>query len=178
MDPVIDAVLRGALALLFLLAASHKARDLGAFRETLLDYRLLPAGTAAAAARVIVGAELAAAAALLAPGPRIPGPLLTALLLGVYTSAIAINLARGRRDVDCGCTGPALRQPLRGALLARNTMLLAGALACLAPVHPRPLVWVDALTIVAAVSVLVMFYATLDRMLANAPRLASLQERS
>ena len=44
MDPVIDATLRTALALLFFVAAGHKLRDLGRFRATLTEYRLLPAG--------------------------------------------------------------------------------------------------------------------------------------
>jgi hypothetical protein len=42
MDPVFDSTLRAALALLFLVAAAHKLRDLGRFRATLADYRVLP----------------------------------------------------------------------------------------------------------------------------------------
>ena len=36
-----------------------------------------------------------------------------ALLLALYAGAIGVNLARGRRDIDCGCGGPASRQPIR-----------------------------------------------------------------
>jgi hypothetical protein len=109
---------------------------------------------------------------------RAPGPLLAAGLLAVYTGAIAINLARGRRDIDCGCAGPALREPLSGWLLGRNGILLAAALACLVPLRPRPLVWVDALTVTGAVAALAAFYGALDRLVANAPRLAHLRERT
>jgi len=178
MDPAIEAALRGALALLFAVAARHKARDLDGFRATLAEYRLLPEGAASVAARLVIVAEVAASVALLVPVLRAPGPFLAAGLLAVYTGAIAINLARGRRDIDCGCAGPALRQPLSGWLLGRNGILLAAALACLVPLRPRPLVWVDALTVTGAVAALAAFYGALDRLVANAPRLAHLRERT
>ena len=40
MDPAIDLTLRAALALLFLVAATHKLRDPAAFRATFADYRI------------------------------------------------------------------------------------------------------------------------------------------
>src|SRR3989442_4801755 len=73
MDPVIDATLRTALALLFLVAAGHKLRDLGRFRATLADYRLVPAGLVPLAAALVVGAEAAAAGALPLPGAPAAG---------------------------------------------------------------------------------------------------------
>jgi len=170
MDPVVDLTLRAALALLLLAAAVHKLRDPGTFRATLAEYRLLPDAVAPAAAGLVIGVELAIAAALLAlPAP---GLVATALLLATYALAIGINLARGRRHIDCGCGGPAARQPISGRLVARNLLLAAVALAGLAPIHARPLVWVDALTVVAATAALATLYATLDRMLADAPALA------
>ncbi len=51
-------------------------------------------------------------------------------------------------------------------------MLATLAIAGVAPVHVRPLVWVDALTVVGTTAVLATLYATLDRMLADAPALA------
>jgi hypothetical protein len=178
MDPVLDVALRGSLALLFLVAAGHKLRDPGAFRATLADYRLLPARTTTLAATLVPGAELVAAGALLFPVGRSVGPLLTTALLVVYTGAIAINLARGRRDIDCGCAGPAARQPLGGGLVARNAVLVAGALGCLVPLRPRPLVWIDAVTATGAIAVLAGLYAALERMMATAPALARLRERA
>jgi len=169
MDPVVGLTLRAALALLLLVAAVHKLRDPGTFRATLGDYRLLPDAVVPAAAGLVIGVELAIATALLvlpAPGLRA-----AALLLATYAVAIAVNLARGRRHIDCGCGGPAARQPISGRLVARNVLLAAAACAGLAPVDPRPLVWVDALTVVAAAAALATLYATLDRMLADAPAL-------
>ena len=175
MDPVIDATLRTALALLFFVAAGHKLRDLGRFRATLAEYRLVPAGLVPLAAALVVGAEAAAAGALLVPGARAAGLVSAASLLVVYGAAVAINLARGRRDIDCGCAGPALRRPISGALVGRNAALAALALAGLVPVHPRALLWVDALTVAGATAALAAFYASLDRMIVFAPGLARLR---
>jgi hypothetical protein len=175
MDPVIDTTVRTTLALLFLVAASHKLRDLSRFRATLTEYQLLPTMFVAPVAALVVGVELAVAGALATAALRTPGLVAAAAVLVVYGNAVAVNLARGRRHIDCGCAGPATRQPISGWLVVRNTVLAAGALASLAPVRPRPLVWVDALTVVAATAVLAALYAALDRLLANGPALARLR---
>jgi len=163
MDPVIDVTLRTALALLFFVAAGHKLQDLGRFRATLAEYRLLPAGL------------VPLAAALVVPSARAAGLVSAATLLVVYGAAVAINLARGRRHIDCGCAGPAGRRPISGALVARNAALAALALAGLVPVHPRALLWVDGLTVAGATAALAAFYAALDRMIVFAPGLARLR---
>jgi hypothetical protein len=186
LDPALGAALRGALALLFAVAALHKLRDPLAFRAAFLDYRVLAAPLARALAPLVPAAETAAALALLAPafagrallgaeGLRAAGPLLAAGLLGLYGAAIALNLARGRRHVDCGCLGPALRQPLSGWLVARNALLAGAALACLLPAAPRALVWLDALTVGAAVALLALLWSGAHQALANAPGRARLR---
>jgi hypothetical protein len=175
MDPVIDATVRTTLALLFLVAASHKLRDRTRFRATLAEYQLLPAMFVAPVAALVVGVELAVAGALVTPVLRTPGLVAAAAVLVVYGSAVAVNLARGRRHIDCGCVGPATRQPISGWLVVRNAVLAAGALGGLAPVRPRPLVWVDVFTVVAATAALAALYAALDRLLANGPALARLR---
>jgi hypothetical protein len=175
MDPVIDTTLRAALALLFLAAAAHKARDLARFRATLADYRLLPDTLVPVGAVLVTGAETAVAAALVTPGLRAPGLLSAAGLLLVYGAAIAINLARGRHNIDCGCAGPAGRRPLSAALVVRNAVLAATTLAGFAPVRPRTLVWVDALTVAGGTAMLAALYASLDRLIAQAPVVARLR---
>lgn len=170
-DPAAHAALRLALAALFGWAALHKLRDLAAFRLALADYRLLPQRALAAAAPALLAAELAAAGALLAPGPAQPGAWAAAALLTLYAAAIVLNLARGRRHIDCGCAGPRARRPLSGALVARNALLAAAALACALPVSARALVWLDAVSVAGAVAALALLYAALDVALANAPGL-------
>ena len=174
LDPVFAWVARLALALLFAHAAWHKARDLQAFRAALAGYRLLPERAVGAAALALVGLELATAAALLAS--RAGGALALALL-GAYTLAIALNLARGRREIDCGCFGPAARQPLSGALVARNLVLLASAALALAPTSARAPHWSDALSVAGGVAFAALAFAAQGALLANAPRLRALRGR-
>ena len=172
MDPAIDLTIRAALALLFAAAAAHKLRDMAAFRGTFADYRLLPD----AAAWAVPAAEAAVALLLVAPATSAVGKAGAVALLVAYAAAIGVNLARGRRHIDCGCAGPHARRPIGPGLVVRNTVLAAAALAALAPVYDRPLVWVDALTVSGAVMALAALYVAADRLMAYGPALARLRE--
>ena len=93
-----------------------------------------------AVAPLIIAAEAAAGLALLVPAATLTpstavltpatGSLMAALLLCLYTGAIAVNLGRGRTAIDCGCGGQAT--PLSGWLLTRNGLLLCLAWAAAA----------------------------------------------
>jgi hypothetical protein len=174
-DPVVDLTLRGGLAVLFAVAAAHKLRDVGRFASTLGEYRVLPGALVVPAAGVVIAGEVAIAGAVLVPGARGSALAGAAALLLLYAAAIGINLMRGRRHIDCGCAGPAARRPIGTPLVVRNLVLAGVALAALAPVAPRPLVWLDGLTTVAATAALSALYAALDRMVADAPHLARLR---
>lgn len=152
-DPVVDLVVRGALAALFASAALHKLRDVAAFREIVRAYRLGP-DAAVTAAPTIAGAELAVAGLMLLPGMRSAAGLGAIALLAVYSAAIAINLWRGRRAIDCGCGPLGARQPISEWLLARNAVLVIAALAVLHGPAPRAWVWIDWLTVAGGVAVL------------------------
>jgi hypothetical protein len=175
MDPVVDATVRAGLALLLLQAAWHKLGDLAHFRSTLAAYRLLPARLVPVAAPVVVGTEAGVAGLLAVPAARVPALVAAAGLLAVYGMAIAINLARGRRDLDCGCTGPAVRRPISGWLVARNAGLAAVALATAAPEAARPLGWMDACTVAGATMALAALHVALDGLLAQGPAMARLR---
>jgi hypothetical protein len=164
MDPVLDIAVRAALSLLLGAAALHKLRDLATFRATFGEYRLLPPRLA----RLFPAAEAGLAIGLLVrPRPSLVG---TAALLALYGGAIAVNLRRGRRHIDCGCGGPG--RPISGRLVARNAALAAIALAALLPSSGRALVWLDAITVAATTAFAAAVYASLDRMIADAPALA------
>ena len=170
MDPVVALVLRGALGALFVFAAVHKLRDRRHFDGTMLDYRILPARAALSIARFLPGVELALAVGLIAGSGL--AALVAAALLTVYGAAIAINLARGRRSIDCGCGGPA--QPLGPGLVVRNALLAAGALTLLLPVTDRVPGILDFTTVAAAVGALMLLYAAAAQLVAQAPWLRSL----
>jgi hypothetical protein len=167
-DPVLGVALRVTLSLLLLTAAIHKLRDLRSFRATLAEYRLLPPSTVAVGAAATPAVELALAVGLhVAPRDALAG---TAALLVVYAAAMAINLARGRRDLECGCGGR--RRTISGTLVARNTTLAALAVAGLLPPGSRAITWLDAITIGAFTAFAAAIYATVDRMIGDAPALA------
>jgi uncharacterized membrane protein YphA (DoxX/SURF4 family) len=173
LDPAIVLVARLALGLLFLSTALHKIRALPSFRATLSDYRVIPPPVAAPASLVLVAAELSVGCALLVP--LAPGAIQRVALGGalalllLYSAAIAVNLGRGRRHIDCGCTGPAARQPLSEGLLVRNLALMAAAGLAVLPAGTRPLGAIDAVTVAGSVTVLAALYTSSNRLMASAP---------
>ena len=173
-DPAFSLAWRLSLALLLAAAATQKLRDLGAFREALAAYRLVPERASGVAAAALVAAEIESACALVL-FPEFGG-LAAAALLALYSLAIGVNLARGRREIDCGCFGPALRQPLSLALVARNAVLIALAGACALPVVPRALGPLDAFTIAAGVALGALVHGAVNGLIANAPRLRALRD--
>ena len=169
-DPVVSFVLRFGLALLLSVSALHKSRDRAAFRAALEAYELLPRAWSSAVSVLLPALELAIAVALLAT-PR--GGFVAATVFAAYAGAMGINLARGNRDLDCGCAGPAGRLPISGALVVRNLILVGLALLAAAPLAVRPLVWIDAVSIAAGVAATALLYAGIETALANTARLPS-----
>ena len=174
MDPVVAYVIRGVLALVLLVACAHKLRAPRAFVDTLRGYEIVPRALAAWVAIPVVAAELALGVALLVSDAARIATLGAVTLLLTYAAAISVNLIRGRRDIDCGCSGAAARQSLSGWLVLRNACLAAAGLATLAPTSPRVLGTMDLLTIVLGVGVLYALYAAANLLLAYAPRTKAL----
>ena len=155
-DPGFALTVRWSLAIVFLLAVIHKLKAPVAFKATMKNYRLLPEFLLAPFLYAVIAAEVAAVVALLVNRPL--GSSIAAGLFIVYTLAILINLIRGRRDIDCGCSGPAVRQTLSAWLVVRNSGFLAAALLTIPASSPRPLVMLDWFTSIAAVASFVLLY--------------------
>jgi len=177
-DPVVAATLRLGLCLLLGSAALHKLRDPARFRATLGDYRLLPAAWVAGLAGFVGILELGLAAGLLVPSVAPGAALGCAALLAVYSAAIAVNLARGRRHIDCGCTGPAQAQTLSGWLLVRNAVLLAAAAAAALPFAPRPWLWLDTLSLGGTLLGSSLLWLASTRLMTEWPELRRLRRSS
>ena len=158
-DPALKLCLRAMLCALFTIAVVHKISAPAAFVGTVRTYRLLPSALVPLAAVVLIVAEAGAALALLANSRA--GSALAVLLLALYTVAILINIWRGRRDIDCGCAGPYVRESLSYRLVARNALFLSIALLTLLPVmSSRPLGPLDWFTALAsAVTFALLFFA-------------------
>jgi hypothetical protein len=166
LDPALRLVLRAVLALLFLAAASHKLGDFNAFVRALEAYAIVPARLARASAACLIAFEIASAAALiLFASPAAPLP--AALLLVLYSAAIAVNLARGRSDLECGCSLGRSGQRLGWWLVARNLALLGAALLVAPPPSARPLTWLDGFTVAASTASLLFLYRGIENLFAH-----------
>jgi hypothetical protein len=93
----------------------------------------------------------------------------------MFSAAIAINIARGRRDIDCGCFGAALRQGLSGWLLVRNLALAGAAVAVWLPSFERTLEPLDWVTIALGGTTLLVLYVAANVAIVNAPRTRALE---
>lgn len=177
LDPVFVIASSTAVAALLASAASHKLRDWRAFNGIARAYQVIPAALVPAATASLALAELGLALALLLPAWRELAALGVVLLMALYASLIGLNLWRGRRDIDCGCSGPGAAQPLRPVLLLRNLAiaLLAGLAAW--PMAERALGALDIFVVIAAGAVALLIHVAVDGLLANQPRLAKLTGR-
>lgn len=173
-DPILLAIAHYAVAMLFLGSAYAKATNFAVFRATLAEYELVPAALVGAAALLFAVLELVIGVASLVPVSAAAAMLAAACLLCVYALAIGINLARGRRDIDCGCTGPATRQLLSGWLLVRNAGLVAFAVVGAMESSGRQLAPVDWLVVVLGLAAVLALYAAINQLMANVPRLDAL----
>jgi Methylamine utilisation protein MauE len=174
-DPALGSLIVIGAALLFAVASAHKLKNLALFAETFAAYRLLPQGLARRSAWLVPSAELALTAALLSSASRRWAILGSICLLAVYASALSLNLARGRRDLDCGCTAMGSRRRIAAWMVWRNVALALALGAAALPWTSRPLGAADLLTIVGGVAAGAALYAAVDRLLgAVAPRAALL----
>jgi len=103
-------------------------------------------------------------------------PLLSTVLLTAFTTAIAINLIRGRRHIDCGCGFSAVAgmgasdgntQQLSTGLVIRNIAIIFTASLANAPVSSRELGLLDYFSLLTAGIALILIYAALNQLLAN-----------
>jgi hypothetical protein len=172
-DPALGSLLIVGLALLFATVAFHKCRDLGRFTRVLTAYEVIPEGLARRLAWSIPCAELAVALALPWPPARRCAALAAVGLLLVYAAGMSVNLARHRRDLDCGCTLAGQRRPIAAWMVWRNLILALASTAAALPWVPRALLGTDLLTIAAGGLAALALYAALDRLLGDvAPRAA------
>lgn len=161
--------LRWTIALVFLIGGIHKLRAPAAFTATLSAYQLLPKALLSSVAYLLIVAEVFTAISLLL-NTRI-GSMLALVLLVLYTIAISINLARGRRDIDCGCAGPAVRQTLSAWLVVRNVIFILMALLSIANVStPRGLEALDWFTAALTATTVALIVATATQLSSTTTR--------
>lgn len=152
LDPVLALVISICLAALFVTAGIRKLRSPEQFSYLLAGYRILPAALVNVGGRAIPAIELLVAAALLFSPTRSAGGAMAAGLLVIYAVAIAINLQRGRYQLDCGCGGAHERRPIAKWMVTRNLLLAAPALLLFMPLSSHTWGLYDVLTVGGGVS--------------------------
>jgi hypothetical protein len=169
-DHLILTIILLCFGLMFLMAAVHKLTTFGRFRAVLADYRVMPDSIVPVVAGALPGVEIAVGLSwLFAPDPYWVS-IMTALLLTIYTSGIALNLLRGRVHISCGCgfgrskTGDDV---LSWGLVVRNLILIAAASAASLPVNQRVFGAIDYVTLVAAVVVVALLFTAGNQLIRN-----------
>ncbi|WP_051377918.1 MauE/DoxX family redox-associated membrane protein [Derxia gummosa] len=157
------------LILLFTRAAWHKTVEFDRFTGYVADYRVLPAVLARPAAAAATGAEALTVGALVVPGTSAAGATGAAALLLLYGAAMAVNLKRGRRHINCGCGGA--RLPVSRGLVARNAAL-AGLALLLARATPGAFSTTEAALAIAGGLLCWLVYELAAYSLANWQKLA------
>jgi hypothetical protein len=162
------------LGLLLAASGAHKFLRKDRARAAAREFAGVPGRLAPAAVAVMAGAELLAGLALWVPEFRGAGAALAALIWGGYWLLMLRAIARGAREVDCGCTfGAAHRtlgafQILRSAALAAAAALVAVACAaCGADLF-------TATQILAAFALLALYVALDQAMALKPPRAGEL----
>lgn len=119
---------------LFVVAGLAKLRDPARFRAAVANYGILrragvePVSVMLPIIEIVGGGMLALRVALPVSA------LLVAGLLVVFAVAMAVNLVRGRRNMDCGCTLGVRGQTISWPLVVRNIGL---AVACVVATIPQ-----------------------------------------
>ena len=170
LDPAIGILIVASLSLLLASAAIAKLRDVRSFGEIFAAYAVLPAQMNLPVARVLPFVELGLAVGLLMKSGRLYAGLGIIVLMLTYAAAIAVNLRRGRRDLACGCGGPAERRSIAPWMVWRNCMISGFTGISLFPWSPRPLSPMDGVTLGFGLVAITLVYLCVDLLLGDVAR--------
>ena len=141
------------LSAVFVAAGIGKLTDRAGTRRAVGEFGA-PDRLVAPLAPVLPVAELAVAVALLFTTTRSAGAVGALVLLGVFSAAIAVSLARGHAP-DCHCFGQLHSAPASWKTLVRNALLAGLGVVALAQRGPGAFGWIGNLTAVGALALAV-----------------------
>ncbi|RLA04101.1 MAG: hypothetical protein DRQ47_03950 [Gammaproteobacteria bacterium] len=160
---------------LFAQAGAHKlnpAND-SYYTSLVVDYGWASQLTAIIIIKSVGIFELGIALAILFPPTRPMIALIAAGLLFVYLLNMAFQLYQGRRDLDCGCSGPGAELKISGHLLLRNFLMMMIALFCLVPTQNNGSGYWVLGALLAMVGILVTLSS--EQLISNAQKLQALR---
>ncbi|MEQ9462565.1 MAG: MauE/DoxX family redox-associated membrane protein [Haliea sp.] len=166
---VVGIALAGFLAWLLATAGVHKLRHPAQFSELAAQYLpqpLRPLWRDQLVSPVGI-LEVAIALALLLPQTRAAAALLAATLLTGYALMMAWQLAQGRRDLRCGCAGPASDVLVSPALVLRNLLTAALTLLLALPAGPFAVSASGILLALCMAGFLIGLYLAAEQLISN-----------
>jgi uncharacterized membrane protein YphA (DoxX/SURF4 family) len=134
--------LRLLFGLILLSVGVSKLAHPGHFRQAIRDYQLIPLLDRKLVLSTILAygfpiAELAAGLGLVSGLLLVPALLIAITLMCIFSTAMALNLMRGRTDLSCHCGGAIGDHRISWWLVGRNGLLLSGFLfLLLTPADP------------------------------------------
>jgi hypothetical protein len=131
LNGVLSESLALLIALVFAIAAITKSMAWSELPGVVQNFRVLPNALALPVALVLPPLEIAIAVGILLKSTRSLAAASAALLFAIFAAALAINLYRGHRQIDCGCFRSGLKQPISVAVILRNMILVVCALLLL-----------------------------------------------
>lgn len=171
---VVAIALAGFVAWLFVVAGLHKLRYPAQFSELAAQY--LPAPLRPLWRDVLVYpvgvVEIVIALALLPPQTRAAAAIAAAALLAAYALMMAWQLVLGRRDLRCGCAGPASEVLVSPALVVRNLLIAGLALLLALPLEPMALSGAGILLALCMAGFLVALYLGAEQLISNSQHMA------
>jgi len=158
---------------LFVQAGIHKLNSNNDLYFTSLfsEYGLSDNTIAKLIIKLVALFELGVAIAIVFPQTRSAAAMVAAVLLFAYLLNMAFQLYQGKKDLDCGCSGPAGGLKISGHL--RNLLLIGITLFCLNPAAGSVVnAWLLAL-LLAIVAILV--HQSVEQLIGNAQKLKALR---
>ena len=175
-DPAIVLASRVLGTLVFGAAVLGKLRHRDEFVGVVANYRLVPEALVTAVAWLIIVFETAIVLSFTTGLWLTAAAALAVFLLCGFAVAMAINLARGRIEIDCGCFQSALRQRLSLALVVRNLLLIVSLLPLFGS-WSRPVSMLQLLDGIAAGVVLFLLYQVFGLVLSLRDAAEALRKR-
>lgn len=169
-EPIFSSSIQLFVAVLFAASCLHKLQDISGFRRIVGSYfrgsLLANTGFVRLAAITVVVWELSIVAAVLSgQAPSIVGLLACTLLL-LYALGMGVNILRGNRLLDCGCSWGE-RVPVNIWLVVRNLVLVGLVGLLFLPVSNQDWSVFSAINALAFALAAYVIYLVIDLMILN-----------
>ncbi|MBS1093111.1 MauE/DoxX family redox-associated membrane protein [Gluconobacter wancherniae] len=138
--PLLSAMVSGAFATLFLFSAGYRLFNLKRAVAAVGAYRVVPPHLAWPVTFLLVLLEIIVGLWLVMGVKKVGAAVMAAGLLAIFAGAMIVNIARGRRDLKCGCL-PGLHATVSGRTAWLN-ILLANIILYLG-MMPRPTSFIE-----------------------------------